>query len=64
MGKCPLVLIEWEDSPYLLIPMIFAQDIETLPPMELHEKLLEESIFFSQLEEIAAALPGANRLIT
>ena len=43
--------------------MIFEQDAERLSPTELHSKLLEESIFFSQLEEIAARLPGADRLV-
>ena len=44
--------------------IIFEQDSERLSPTELHEKLLEESIFFSQLEKIATVLPGANRLLT
>ena len=43
--------------------MIFEQDAERLSPTELHNKLLEESIFFSELEKIAAALPGADRLV-
>ena len=43
--------------------MIFEQDIAVLPPMTLHEKLMEGSIFFSQLERIAARLPGADRLV-
>ena len=42
--------------------MIFEEDVAALPPMWFHEKLREESIFFSQLEEIAAALAGADRL--
>ena len=43
--------------------MIFEQDAERLSPTELHGKLSEESIFFSQLERIAARLPGADRLV-
>ena len=43
--------------------MIFEQDAERLSPTELHGKLSEESIFFSQLELIAARLPGADRLV-
>ena len=42
---------------------LFEQDIDVLSPTELHEKLLEESIFFSQLEKIAAALLGSDRLV-
>ena len=45
------------------LELVFEEDIAVLPPMMLHEKLLEESIFFSQLEKIAAALPGSDRLV-
>ena len=43
--------------------MIFEQDAERLSPPELHEKLLAGCIFWRQIERIAAALPGADRLV-
>ena len=45
------------------LEMIFEEDIAALPPMTLHEKLMEESISFTQMERIAARLPGADRLV-
>ena len=43
--------------------MIFEQDIDVLSQTELHEKLKEGSVFWSQMEQIAAALTGADRLV-
>ena len=43
--------------------VIFEQDIAALPPMTFHEKLTEGSIFWRQMERIAARLPGADRLV-
>ena len=43
--------------------IIFEQDSERLSPTELHERLMMGSIFWRQMERIAAALPGANRLV-
>ena len=43
--------------------MIFEQDAERLSPTGLYEKLKDGSVFFSQLEKIAARLPGADRLV-
>ena len=45
------------------LEMIFEEDIAALPPMTLHEKLMEESISFAQMERISAALPDADRLV-
>ena len=45
------------------LELIFEQDIEALSSMELHEMLMAESITLEQLERIAAALPGADRLM-
>ena len=42
---------------------IFEEDIAVLPSMVLHEMLMEESISFAQMERIAPALPGADRLV-
>ena len=43
--------------------MIFEQDIAALLPVTLHEKLLGGSVSWEQMERIAAALPGADRLV-
>ena len=42
---------------------IFEQDLVVLSPMALHEKLRVGSIFWRQMEQIAARLPGADRLV-
>ena len=42
--------------------LIFEQDIDALPPMAVHDKLLEGSITLDQMDRIAAGLPGADRL--
>ena len=45
------------------LEMIFEDDIDALPPMTFHEKLTEGSIFWRQMERIAARLPGADSLV-
>ena len=45
------------------LEMIFRRDVETQPPMWLHEKLMEGSMSLDQVDRFAAALPDANRLV-
>ena len=43
--------------------ILFEQDAERLSPTELHGKLSEGSVSWERIERIAAALPGADRLV-
>ena len=43
--------------------MIFEEDVAALPPIWLHEKLMEGSVSLEQMDRIAAALPDADRSV-